>query len=189
MRALTLWPEWAWAVMWLGKPIENRTWQPSEKQLAPGQRLAIHAGARLGGSSGGASAWFQLQAILNIRSMAERAGWTCRIDSRQEGKRVIARFQRDNVTHTFVPASIPKGALVGSVVYGGVVPPEPVDWPATGWEVPGAKHWRITDPVRLRLPIRFTGERGLFSVPPRFVEELGGELRPPDVHRARLKRP
>ena len=42
MKALTLTPEWAWAVTALDKRVENRTWRPPERMI--GQRIAIHAG-------------------------------------------------------------------------------------------------------------------------------------------------
>lgn len=43
MKALTLRTPWGWAVCH-GKPIENREWQPTPSQLAPGERFGIHAG-------------------------------------------------------------------------------------------------------------------------------------------------
>ena len=56
MRALTLIRPWAWAVCCAGKRIENRTWAPSERQLAPGDRFAIHAGK---GWDADAAAWMR----------------------------------------------------------------------------------------------------------------------------------
>lgn len=44
MKALTIRQPWAWAILWAGKDVENRTWLPSPKQLEPGERFAIHAG-------------------------------------------------------------------------------------------------------------------------------------------------
>ncbi|MCK5652606.1 MAG: hypothetical protein KAJ42_14555 [Gemmatimonadetes bacterium] len=41
--AITLYPEWAFAIAWLGKDIENRPWQPSIRHV--GTPIAIHAGA------------------------------------------------------------------------------------------------------------------------------------------------
>lgn len=45
-RAITLWPEWAYAVLHLGKDIENRP-----VRLPPG-RYALHAGKYIGGKKG-----------------------------------------------------------------------------------------------------------------------------------------
>lgn len=44
MYALTLTPEWAYAVCHLGKRTENRTWYPPESQLRAGDWFAIHSG-------------------------------------------------------------------------------------------------------------------------------------------------
>jgi len=41
--AITLYPEWAFAIAWLGKDIENRPWTPHARHV--GTRIAIHAGA------------------------------------------------------------------------------------------------------------------------------------------------
>lgn len=43
MKALTIRQPWAWAILWAGKDVENRTWLPSPEQLKPGERFAIHA--------------------------------------------------------------------------------------------------------------------------------------------------
>jgi len=45
MYALTIRQPWAWAILHLGKNIENRTWKPPESLI--GQRIAIHAGKQI----------------------------------------------------------------------------------------------------------------------------------------------
>lgn len=47
--ALTLWPEWAYAVAHLGKDVENRSWPPPQTVIR--KRIAIHGGASIGGGS------------------------------------------------------------------------------------------------------------------------------------------
>jgi hypothetical protein len=42
MLGLTLIRPWEAAILYLGKPIENRKWRPSDK--VRGQRIALHAG-------------------------------------------------------------------------------------------------------------------------------------------------
>ena len=44
MRALTLIRPWPWAVFYLGKDVENRTWIPPASLLRRGDMFAIHAG-------------------------------------------------------------------------------------------------------------------------------------------------
>ncbi len=42
MKALTLWQPWAWAMAYVGKMTENRTWAPPRDCI--GELLAIHGG-------------------------------------------------------------------------------------------------------------------------------------------------
>lgn len=44
MKAITLWPEWAYAIQKLGKDGENRSWRLWDSMI--GQPVAIHAGMR-----------------------------------------------------------------------------------------------------------------------------------------------
>lgn len=44
MKALTLRHPWPWAILCMGKRIENRTWAPLPSQLRPGERFVIHGG-------------------------------------------------------------------------------------------------------------------------------------------------
>lgn len=44
MKALTLHRPWPWAIIHLGKRVENRSWAPPSSLI--GQRIAIHAGQR-----------------------------------------------------------------------------------------------------------------------------------------------
>lgn len=44
MKALTLWRPWPYAVFRLGKPIDNRPWEPPRSII--GERIAIHAGKK-----------------------------------------------------------------------------------------------------------------------------------------------
>lgn len=43
IRGISIQQPWVWAILKLGKRLENRTWQPSHAELAPGEWLALHA--------------------------------------------------------------------------------------------------------------------------------------------------
>lgn len=45
MKAITIIQPWPYAILHLGKRIENRSWQP--RQLEVGERFALHAGSKL----------------------------------------------------------------------------------------------------------------------------------------------
>lgn len=47
LYAITIWPEWAYAILQLGKDVELRTW-PCWRSLV-GQDIVLHAGAHVGG--------------------------------------------------------------------------------------------------------------------------------------------
>jgi hypothetical protein len=44
MKSLTIRHPWPWAICFLGKDVENRSWCPSPNQLCVGEDFAIHAG-------------------------------------------------------------------------------------------------------------------------------------------------
>lgn len=71
MRCLTLWPEWAWSICYLGKPWENRPRPASWYGIQPGVPFAIHGGAYLGGRKGLPAT---LEGLEGVKAMAERAG-------------------------------------------------------------------------------------------------------------------
>lgn len=45
MKALTVWPEWAWAIVHAGKNVENRTWAPGQMLLSS-ESIWVHGRAR-----------------------------------------------------------------------------------------------------------------------------------------------
>lgn len=67
-RALTLWPEWAWAICdpVCRKDRENRLWEPPANLI--GDWLAIHAGKHIGGRPGDVALQ---EGLLDLRQMAE----------------------------------------------------------------------------------------------------------------------
>jgi hypothetical protein len=72
--ALTVWPEWAWAIAHFGryvgkeraKNIENRVWPVPDHMV--GQWCAIHAGKYIGGRKGDNAL---LEGLTDLREMAE----------------------------------------------------------------------------------------------------------------------
>lgn len=66
LRALTLWPEWAFAIHHLGKRVENRTWK-----IPKDEWIMLHAGKQIGGRASELH-----NGIHALRYMAAQAGWT-----------------------------------------------------------------------------------------------------------------
>lgn len=149
MKAVTLWPEWAWAILHLDKRHENRGWQPPES--LHGERLALHAGKTIGGGEEKPAEAFEA-----VVGMAERAGW----DVTRAGDGY--RFEKDDRVVTLGSLSeIVTGSIVGTVVLSGA----PVPGVRVPWGVPGQWAWPLRDVSALRHPIPHRGALGLWQVP------------------------
>lgn len=162
MLALTLWPEWAWAICHLDKRVENRGWRPPERMI--GERFAIHAGAHVGGrplTRGTAGYNRALRAIDAVARLADLAGWVVEDqqhawDFRRHGEpREAARslcFQGR--------AQLVRSALVCTVRLAGVDREQ-----RTAWDIEGAWHWRLDEVRPVAPPIPWPrGQLGLWPV-------------------------
>jgi hypothetical protein len=128
MRAITLWPEWAGAIAYLDKRVENRTWEPPRDVI--GTRIAIHAGAYTGGGKGTGR---RIEGLTAVARMATRSGWQLRRDGslRKDGN-AVALTSLD--------------ARCGAILATAVVVGFDLDQ-RTGWDVPGQVHWRLDDVI------------------------------------------
>jgi hypothetical protein len=112
-KTLSVRPEWAHALMYLGKATENRSWRTKYRG-----RLLIHASLRPDPSA---------------REFAARLGLE-------------------------VPAVVPRGAILGSVVLVDVVNDS-----TSPWAEPGAWHWLLEDPQPWSEPVPAKGELGIWD--------------------------
>lgn len=144
MLALTLWPEWAWAICHAGKRVENRTWHPG-KRLPVGSQLAIHAGKHIGGRPGVEVA---LDAVDIVLAMWETDG---PIRTMDEERRL---------------STCPRSAIVAVATIAGFDQEQ-----RTRWDVPGAWHWRLEDVEVLPAPAACRGAQGLWTVPAAMIRE------------------
>lgn len=143
LRALTLWPEWAWAIHALDKRVENRSWR------IPRGWVAIHAGAHLGGRPGVPAL---LEAMRALATMSLRAGWQV---SEREG---FALHKRGRAVCVPTVATWTTRAILGLAHFDGTLP-------RGGWSVPGAMANHIDDYIPLPDPLPCGGAQGLWSVP------------------------
>jgi hypothetical protein len=153
MKALTLWPEWAWAVTHLGKTIENRPYPPPESLI--GQRIAIHAGVMVGGRT---ERWGRpfLEAFGLVMDMAGDAGWgpiIIKNDQRIE-------FRKGSAAIDFDLQALHRGAVVATArvpgYYGYNV--------SRHWGAPGQYQWRIADVKVLAKPVPCRGYQRLWNL-------------------------
>ena len=124
MKALTLWPEWAYCITHLDKRVENRSWSPS---LAIGERFAIHAGATRG-NVGRACRYGLIGYDPRIRSMVDSIAplWAISGD----------------------PSRCPTRAIVCTAMLVGVD-----EAMRTPWDIENETHWRLDDVRPLAEPV------------------------------------
>lgn len=135
--ALTLWPEWAWAIAHMGKDVENRTWPPP--QYIIGKRIAIHAGKYIGGRAGDPTLLDGLQDLLE---MTEFAG-------------------KDLPVFSDLIPMIKTSAIVAVVKVVGRI-----DGEAKGWyNGEGSVGWKLSDIQTLPEPVACKGMQGLWTLP------------------------
>jgi len=145
LRALTLTPEWAWAVCALDKRVENRKWAPPAAIV--GQRIAIHAGSKR--PDWGA-----------VDLMARCARWRVSGVNFTKCGATVMQPQRD----AFV-----RGAIVATAVVLGAraVSHET----CVGWEV-GPWCWGLDDVRVLSRPVPCPGALGLWRVPEELIGDV-----------------
>lgn len=157
MKALTLWPEWAWAVHTLDKRVENRSWM-----IPRGEWFGLHAGKHVGGRNASEAA---CDADVRVRFMARAAGWevsyregdlrTSRATFTKEGRQPVVW----NVYET------PTSCLLGRFRVTGY------DRSGAGWAVPG-QIGNVLEYQPFRRPVPCKGAQGLWVVPAEVVEEI-----------------
>ena len=170
MKALTLWPEWAWAIdlpHQLAKRVENRSWA-----LPVGQWICLHAGKHIGGRPGRLA---MEDGLESVAMMAYAAGMTCTttLGYSSGGAIVVGGF-----AHTFGDMDDRKAAdgitrrpIVTSAILGmfrvlRVLSPyvsENTDG-VRGWKVPDA-YGNVFEYRRLNQPIPCKGAQGLWKLP------------------------
>lgn len=173
MKALTLWPEWAWAVCNLDKDVENRTYRPPKGIV--GQRIAIHAGKRIGGKYVRDSK-MAISCYETMASKASEAGWYPEIFDKyilfKYNKTIYGGYERllfdefDGVVMGCVVAT----AIVGSIsrLKQGEIEP---------WAAYGQYQWHLLDVHVLKDPVICSGNQRLWTLPDdveKKVVEQGG---------------
>lgn len=189
LLALTLWPEWAYAIFQLGKDVENRTWT---QRGIEGCFIAIHAGAYIGGRKGARATREGLQAVLATACFGaagvfddHRPAWMVADFTADDGGRLLEnpargeiggwepgprRFTgsamvqgRERRYHDLTRAGVTTGAIVGIArVRAFVIGTSNV----SPWLVPTRDTWgwQLEDVTPLAQPIPTAGSRKLWQL-------------------------
>jgi len=153
MKAITLWPEWAWAIVHLGKDVENRSW------VIPPGLYALHAGKRFNGEGN--------------RPQHKEVGLFVLWSTSRKQRLTIEQAQTLS-TLEFVSPDIPTSSIVGIIKvtghtdyrYRGL-------WDSPmGWAVPGqiANHIELVSVLSTPIPCK--GALGLWTVPADIQHQL-----------------
>lgn len=163
MKALTLWPEWLWAILYLGKRVENRRWVPTG---FTGERIALHAGAHIGGRAGRSAT---RRGLSLLGEMAALHGWSWMLTDdldymsfySVDGKNDMTKVNMCIDAEKDMPMCKPvaRKAIVATAVIGEVfiddLPP---------WGAAGNYHWHLRDVVALSEPVPAKGRQKLWSL-------------------------
>lgn len=153
MRALTLWPEWAWAIHNLDKRVENRTWR-----IPTGEWFALHAGKCIGGRPGLEAA---CDADADVRFMARAAGWSVTYTAGNI-KTSRAMFQQGSRHIDWNVLESPTSSILG--LFRVTRHDGPGRGDLGGWRVPDAVG-NVLDYQPLTTPVPCKGAQGLWTVP------------------------
>lgn len=182
MKALTLWPEWAWAIMHLGKDVENRTWHPPKNIL--GQRIALHAGRKVGRRYEpfvkGALPYYDF-----VVSMARDAGILPRyIRGKREGfngEFVVgiqwyADKDMDIYGRAYNCGDTIQEMIFEEILLGVVFATARIEacsvyrknegWVRSPWAAEGQYTWKLNDLVILEKPVQCQGKQALWTLSP-----------------------
>ena len=156
MKALTIQNPWAWAVLYAGKIIENRTWRPPEDLL--GERLAIHAG-KIFAHEALQFLWDKFAVEVPSELPAGVIIGTVRVVG------ILEQRQRNDFSVLSIRDYRPAFAL---------------DHRALGWLVdppPGKRGygWVFSDPIALAKPVPCRGAQGVWDVPEDVLSAMGLE--------------
>ena len=148
VKALTLYPEWAWAICELGKRIENRTWIAERMK---GQLLAIHGGKNIGGHARRGDWHLDIADVL-----AQKTGR--RDASRAEMARGVEAAQKH------------AGAIVAVARVVGFAQESSDRW------FVGPYGWLLDDVRVLARPVPMKGAMGLWEVPAAAEVDIRAQL-------------
>ncbi len=169
LPCLTLWPEWAFAIVHYGKPVENRGWPPPK--ILEGKWIGIHAGKKIGGSE-----------------MSERDGIDCMM---RTGDLAGVRFDCHRLTSLSSAAYNQLAArlieevrsessrLVAVVRLGSASPPVESAYLMRQWRVLAQWGWQFSEMAPLSEPIQCRGAQGLWRLSEEMTARVKASLSDP----------
>jgi len=172
MKALTLYPEWLYAILYLNKRVENRPWKP-RKSIA-GKLIALHAGAYIGGVRMSKKSMMRgRRPLLDVVEYAISEKWTYEDHSGKDGEEYFLYDEGSSIIRHMHESTIVKGAIAGvarvdKITRSGGNPPP--------WGVGYQNHWHLSDVVVLTNPVPHGGKLGLWALPNSVTQSVAADL-------------
>lgn len=169
LPCLTLWPEWAYAIVHYGKPVENRSWPPPK--ILEGKWIGIHAGKKIGGSE-----------------MSERDGIECMLRTGDrsgvlfDGLRLTSLSSTTYnrlVAHMIETVRSQSSRLVAVARLGSASPPVESAYLMRQWRVLAQWGWQFSEMAPLSEPIQCRGAQGLWRLSEEMTARVKASLSDP----------
>lgn len=172
-QALTLWPEWAFAIAHLGKDVENRSY-PLGDLPTP---LCIHAGAYIGGATSQHACEAGLEGLF---THASAAGWGLEHGTERgaDGPNVWIAGQHED-GRVLSRMFIRKRAILAIAVFDRVeqIGSRLLPLHTDPWVASDCFAWRARDVLKLAEPVRCkVGQQGLWRIKPSHFQKLQTQI-------------
>lgn len=177
LLALTLWPEWAWAICNLDKRVENRNPRFAEqiaRRVGDGW-LAIHAGQSIGGRSGAVAT---SEGLWAVKDMALRWGWDCY--SHPGIFDLVPATDLDATPIRLSADTVGRSAVVAVARIGGIIRPGV----GAAWKVRESAALQLSGVVVLPQPVPCRGQQGLWRLGTDLAVAVLAQLEQQEVPRA-----
>ena len=169
-KALSVHAPWAWALMFGGKDVENRSMNFTKKFRGD---VWIHA------SKGPTShREFRHTAEKMLETLWVSMGWICfeDYDVRTDAMELVKRTMQGR--HFKFPPRMEnlkaiRGLIIGRVRVESVLLPS--DPPDSSWYIPGNMAMMVSNPRPLAVPVPAKGALGYWNVPDDVLEKLEGQ--------------
>jgi hypothetical protein len=159
MQAVTIRPEWAFAIAALGCRILSKDYQP-EALLGSGRRVALHAGKHVGGRPG------RPAALRGLTELAHAAALY-----RLHGVVLLPYEDSDDARIAVRKVAEPEGVIIGADelprdhVFAVAELDTPCGLREYTWAIPGREHWRLNNFHLLGEPVPCAGHGGIWTLP------------------------
>jgi len=166
MQAVTIRPEWGFAIAALGCRVVSKDYKP-EALLGSGTRIALHAGKHVGGKPGRPAALRGMSALASAAALY-----------RLNGIALIPSESEEAVFMAVRKINQPNGVLLGTEdfprneVFGVAELDTPRGLHEFTWAIPGMEHWRIRNLHILDQPVQCSGHGGIWTLPADVAEQV-----------------